>query len=85
MNVLSWVIFGLIAGSIANLIDPNPSRGGILGSILLGVLGAVIGGWLANTLLGVSVTGFNFTSFLIAVGGSLLLLFIGRLFRGRSV
>lgn len=85
MNILSWIIFGLIAGSIANLVDPNPSKGGIFGSVVLGILGAVIGGWLANMLLGVAVTGFNFTSFLIAVGGSLLLLFVGRLFRGRSV
>lgn len=85
MNIISWILFGLIAGSIANLLDPNPSKGGILGSIVLGILGAIVGGWLANIILGVTVSGFNFTSFLIAVGGSLLLLFIGRLFRGRNI
>ena len=85
MSLLAWVFFGLIAGSIANLLDPEPSKGGILGSIILGVLGAVVGGYLANLLLGITITGFNFTSFAIAVVGSLVLLAIGRLFRGRSV
>ncbi len=60
MSLLAWVFFGLIAGSIANLLDPEPSKGGILGSIILGVLGAVVGGYLANLLLGITITGFNF-------------------------
>lgn len=85
MNILTWVLFGLIAGSIANLLDPEPSRGGVLGSIVLGVLGALVGGFLANVLLGLTISGFNLTSFLIAVGGSLLLLFIGRLFQSRDI
>ena len=81
MNLLSWMIFGLIVGIIANAIDPDPNRGGILGSILLGVVGALVGGFLANLVFGVSVTGFNLTSFLVAIAGSLLLLFIGRAVR----
>jgi uncharacterized membrane protein YeaQ/YmgE (transglycosylase-associated protein family) len=81
MNILYWVLFGVIAGSIANFIDPKPSQGGILGSIVLGIVGALIGGWLGSMLLGVTVTGFNLSSFLVAIAGSLLLLFIGRAFR----
>jgi uncharacterized membrane protein YeaQ/YmgE (transglycosylase-associated protein family) len=81
MNILAWVVFGLIAGTIANLIDPQPSSGGLLGSIVLGILGAVVGGFVANLLFGLNVTGFNFTSFVISVLGSLLLLFIGRAIR----
>jgi len=80
MNVLAWIVFGLIAGVIANLIDPRPSSGGLLGAIVLGVAGALVGGFLANLVFGLTVTGFNFTSFAIAVLGSLLLLFIGRAF-----
>ncbi len=81
MNILSWILFGLIVGIVANAIDPNPNRGGVLGSILLGIVGALVGGFLANLIFGVTVTGFNLTSFLVAVAGSLLLLFIGRAVR----
>lgn len=81
MSVISWIIFGLIAGTIANVIDPRPSSGGIVGAILLGIIGALVGGYLANVLLGVDVTGFNLTSFIVAIAGSLLLLFVGRALR----
>jgi len=81
VNILSWILFGLIVGIVANAIDPNPNRGGVLGSILLGIVGALVGGFLANLIFGVTVTGFNLTSFLVAVAGSLLLLFIGRAVR----
>ncbi len=77
MSILYWIVFGLIAGTIANLIDPQPDRGGILGSIVLGILGAVVGGYLGNLILGIGITGFNFSSFLLAVAGSLIVLFIG--------
>jgi uncharacterized membrane protein YeaQ/YmgE (transglycosylase-associated protein family) len=78
MGILAWILFGLIAGVIANMVDPAPSSGGILGAIVLGVAGALVGGFLANMVFGLGVSGFNFTSFAIAVLGSLLLLFIGR-------
>lgn len=79
MNFVIWIIFGLIAGSIANMVDPNLSRGGILGSIVLGIAGAVVGGWLGSAIFGVGVTGFNISSFIVAVVGSLILLWIGRM------
>jgi uncharacterized membrane protein YeaQ/YmgE (transglycosylase-associated protein family) len=85
MNILSWILFGAIVGAIANMVDPRPSSGGLLGAIVLGILGAVIGGFLANLLFGVSITGFNFSSFAVAVLGSLLLLFIGRVFRSKDL
>lgn len=81
MNIFSWFIFGTIVGIVANAVDPAPNKGGILGSILLGVVGALVGGFIANLLLGINVTGFNVTSFLVAIAGSLLLLFVGKAMR----
>ncbi|AKM81289.1 MAG: Transglycosylase-associated protein [Candidatus Pacebacteria bacterium GW2011_GWF2_38_9] len=78
MNILYWIVFGLITGSIANFIAPSPS-GGILGSIILGIVGAVVGGYLGQKFFAVGVTGFNVMSFVVAVGGALLVLFAGRL------
>lgn len=81
MNIISWIIFGTIVGIVANAIDPAPNRGGILGPILLGIVGALVGGFLANLVFGIAVTGFNVTSFLVAIAGSLLLLFVGKAVR----
>lgn len=78
MNIVGWIILGLVAGVIANMIDPRPARGGILGAIILGIVGALVGGFLGSVLLGVDVTGFNLGSILVAVVGSLLVLWIGR-------
>jgi len=77
-TMIYWIVFGLIAGSIANFIAPS-SKGGMVGSIILGIIGAVIGGYLGQKFFGVGVTGFNLPSFIVAVAGSLLVLFIGRL------
>lgn len=81
MNIVSWILFGLIVGIVANAIDPEPARGGLISAILLGIVGALIGGFLSELIFGVGVTGFNLTSFLIAIAGSLVLLFIGRAIR----
>ncbi|MFZ2187952.1 MAG: GlsB/YeaQ/YmgE family stress response membrane protein [Candidatus Moraniibacteriota bacterium] len=78
MTIFYWIIFGLIAGSIAEFIAPS-SQGGIVGSIILGIIGAVVGGYLGERFFGVGITGFNVMSFLVAVIGSLLVLFVGRL------
>ena len=78
MTILYWIVFGLIAGSIANFISPS-SQGGIVGSIILGIIGAMVGGFLGERFFNVGVTGFNVMSFVVAVCGSLLVIFIGRL------
>lgn len=77
MSIIYWIVFGLIAGSIANFIAPN-SQGGILGSIVLGIVGAIVGGYIGERFFSVGVTGFNVMSFVVAVAGALLVLFIGR-------
>lgn len=83
-NFIYFAIFGLIAGGIANYIDPHPSSGGILGYIVLGMVGAVVGGYLGGMLFGVGVTGFNISSFIVAVLGSLLTLWVGRMVMGKK-
>ena len=78
MSILYWIIFGLIAGGIANFLAPSKG-GGIIGSIILGILGAVVGGWLGQMFFGVGVTGFNFSPFVVAIIGSLLVLLVSKL------
>lgn len=81
MNIVSWIVFGLIVGIVANVIDPHPSQGGFLGTVLLGVLGALLGGFLGDLIFGIGVTGFNLSSFIVAIIGSLVLLALNRAFR----
>lgn len=78
MNWLVWIIFGLIAGAIAKWIHPGDDPGGWIGSIVIGILGALVGGWLGRVFGLGDVTGFNFGSFLLAIAGSVLLLFLYR-------
>jgi uncharacterized membrane protein YeaQ/YmgE (transglycosylase-associated protein family) len=85
MDILFWVVFGLIAGSLANVIDPAPSKGGILGSIVLGIVGAIVGGYLGQAIFGVGVNGFNLSSFIVAVAGALLVLMVGRMFTRNTI
>lgn len=77
MSFLYWIVFGLIAGSIAGFIVPG-AKGGIIGSIILGIIGAVVGGFLGERLFGVGVSGFNPESFVVAVAGAILVIFVGR-------
>lgn len=83
MGILSWIILGLIAGAIAKMLMPGPDPGGIFITILIGIAGAVLGGFIA-VLLGLgSVEGFDLGSVLIAIGGALILLFAYRKMRTR--
>ena len=82
MGFFSWIIFGLIAGGLAKLIMPGDQKGGCLLTMLLGMAGALIGGWI-GTLLGFgSVTQFDIRSMAIAIVGALVLLGALRLFKG---
>jgi len=74
MGILSWIVFGLIAGVVAKYVMPGPDSGGIVLTILLGVVGAVVGGFIGAQLGFGSVTGFDVRSLLIAIGGALVLL-----------
>lgn len=85
MGFFSFLILGLIAGAIAKLILPGKQGGGWFVTLLLGVVGAMLGGWLGGLLFDVSLEGFfNITTWLLAIGGSLVVLLIYGLIVGRS-
>ena len=83
MGILSWIIFGLIAGALAKWIMPGEDPGGCFVTILIGIGGAILGGFIASLLGWGTVSGFNLWSFLVAVGGALLLLFGYRQLKSR--
>lgn len=74
MGVLAWAVFGLIAGAIARMLVPGSGVGGLVVTIMLGVVGAVVGGFLGTQLGFGEVDGFDIRSFLIAIGGAVVLL-----------
>jgi uncharacterized membrane protein YeaQ/YmgE (transglycosylase-associated protein family) len=79
VSVLAWIVLGLAGGSAAELLFPSGSeRRGWLPSLVVGVLGAVIGGFLAAVLLGLDVTGLDFTTLLVAAIGALSLILLLR-------
>jgi uncharacterized membrane protein YeaQ/YmgE (transglycosylase-associated protein family) len=75
LGIISWLIFGALAGWVASLIFGNNGRQGWIGNIVVGIVGAMIGGFIGNALFGDGVSGFNVGSFFIAVVGALILLF----------
>jgi uncharacterized membrane protein YeaQ/YmgE (transglycosylase-associated protein family) len=75
MTVLAWIVLGLIAGFIASKIV-NKSGEGLILDIVLGIVGAVIGGWLFNQFGAAGVTGLNIYSIAVAVVGAVLLLVV---------
>ncbi|MEB2702855.1 GlsB/YeaQ/YmgE family stress response membrane protein [Citrobacter koseri] len=82
MGIIAWIIFGLIAGVIAKLIMPGRDGGGFILTCILGIIGAVVGGWLATMFgIGGSISGFNLHSFLVAVVGAIVVLGVFRLLR----
>jgi uncharacterized membrane protein YeaQ/YmgE (transglycosylase-associated protein family) len=83
MGILSWLIFGLIAGAIAKLLTPGRDVGGCIVTTILGIVGALLGGWIA-TLFGFGgVMSFDLRSLGVAVLGAVLLLVLLRVVSGR--
>lgn len=80
MNILAWIVLGLIAGAIAKAIYPGHQGGGILGTLILGVIGAFIGGSLYNLLttgtIAVSAAGLSIGGIIVAIVGAIIALFI---------
>jgi uncharacterized membrane protein YeaQ/YmgE (transglycosylase-associated protein family) len=82
MSILAWVILGLIAGFIGSKIV-NRSGEGVVLDIVLGIIGAVVGGWLFNSFGMSSVNGLNIYSLLVAVVGAIVVLFVYHALIGR--
>jgi uncharacterized membrane protein YeaQ/YmgE (transglycosylase-associated protein family) len=77
MGILSWIVFGAIAGWLASIIVKKNDQQGAIGNIIVGILGAAVGGWLAGFLFdSAGVTGFNIRSFVVAVAGAVILLIL---------
>lgn len=74
MGILSWIVFGLIAGALAKLVMPGDDPGGFIITTILGIVGALVGGFIAVQLGFGDVAGFDFRSFVIAIFGALILL-----------
>jgi uncharacterized membrane protein YeaQ/YmgE (transglycosylase-associated protein family) len=82
VSLIAWIILGLVAGFIASKIV-NRHGEGILLDIVVGIVGAVIGGWIMAALGGEGVNGFNLYSMLVAIGGSVVLLVVVHAVRRR--
>ncbi|MGL5804044.1 MAG: GlsB/YeaQ/YmgE family stress response membrane protein [Xenococcaceae cyanobacterium] len=90
MGIIAWIVLGLIAGAIAKLIYPGNQGGGIVATIILGILGALVGGYLGQTLLGsgsaaaASAGALSLGSIFFAVLGAIILIFIWGLIARRA-
>jgi len=81
MGILSWIVMGLIVGVLAKFIMPGKDPGGCIITILIGIAGAFVGGFIASRLGLGSVTGFDIRSILVAVGGAVILLILYRIIK----
>jgi uncharacterized membrane protein YeaQ/YmgE (transglycosylase-associated protein family) len=81
MGILSWIVMGLIVGLLAKFIMPGKDPGGLIITVLIGIAGAFVGGYVGSLLGLGAVTGFNIGSILLATGGAILLLLLYRVIK----
>ncbi len=81
MGLLSWMVMGFLAGALARLVLPGTQPYGCLVTVVIGVVGAVVGGFLAAQLGFGGITGFDLRSLIISVFGAVVFLVLVRLFR----
>lgn len=82
MGFIGWIILGGLAGWIASIIMGKNAQMGLIANIVVGVIGALLGGFLFNLIGGTDITGFNLWSLFVAVVGSVVLLGLARLLGG---
>jgi uncharacterized membrane protein YeaQ/YmgE (transglycosylase-associated protein family) len=82
VSILAWIVLGLVAGWLAGQFMKGGGYG-LVGDLVLGIIGAIVGGFLSSTLLGVDVTGFNVISVIIAFVGACIVIAISRVLTGR--
>ncbi|AHY45687.1 putative membrane protein [Rubrobacter radiotolerans] len=84
MGIISWIVFGLIAGVIARLLMPGSDPGGCIITVLLGIAGAFVGGFLYGLITGVpQYTTFDLQSLIVATLGAIVVLVVYRVIAGR--
>jgi uncharacterized membrane protein YeaQ/YmgE (transglycosylase-associated protein family) len=87
MSILAWILVGLVAGFLAKAVMPGTEGepGGFLGTMILGIVGAIVGGWVWNLALGSpGANGFNIGSIFVAFVGSVIVIGIARMLTRRS-
>lgn len=82
MGIILWIIFGALAGWVASMIVGTDRQQGALMNIVVGIVGALIGGFIMSLFGSVGVIGFNLRSFLVAILGAVILLIIVKAFSG---
>jgi uncharacterized membrane protein YeaQ/YmgE (transglycosylase-associated protein family) len=84
MGIIAWILLGLIAGAIAKAILPGDDPGGIIITTVIGILGAIVGGFLATALFGAHPLDefFDVSTWLTAIVGAIILLLVWRLLTG---
>jgi uncharacterized membrane protein YeaQ/YmgE (transglycosylase-associated protein family) len=83
MSIIAWIVLGLIAGWLAKMAVPGPEPGGFIATTAIGIVGAVVGGWLFSIFGGGGVNGLNVGSILVAFIGAVVFLFIWKAITGR--
>ncbi len=77
MGFIGWIVLGLIAGAIAKAIMPGKQGGGWIVTLILGVVGAILGGWIGSAIFNVGLDEFwSISTWLLAIGGALIVLFV---------
>jgi uncharacterized membrane protein YeaQ/YmgE (transglycosylase-associated protein family) len=84
MSILAWIVVGIIAGFLAKAVVPGEGAGGILADLIIGVVGAVIGGWLMTAIGYGGANGINLWSIFVAFLGAAALLWAGRAFMSNN-
>lgn len=85
MGILGWIVLGLVAGAIAKLILPGRQGGGWIITLILGVVGALLGGFLGSVIFGIGLENFwSLQTWLLAIGGSIIVLLIYGALTGRK-
>lgn len=82
MGIILWIVFGALAGWIASLIMRTDEQQGALSNIIIGIIGAFLGGAVSTWLGGPGVSGFNFVSLIVATLGAVILIFFIRMITG---
>ena len=85
MNIILWIVLGALAGWIASMIMKTDASQGLIGDIIMGIIGAFVGGFVFNLFGAAGATGFNLYSLIVSIIGAMIVIYIGRVFMSRRV